>query len=70
MSYTYVLESIRQPGKRYTGHTSNLRERLHEHNRGKCLHTAKHRPWKLKLYVAFETLELARSFERYLKSEP
>ena len=32
------------------------------------LPTAKHRPWKLKLYVAFETLELARSFERYLKS--
>ena len=25
-------------------------------------------PWKVKLYVAFETLELAREFERYLKS--
>ena len=38
------------------------------HNSGKCAHTAKHRPWKLKLYIAFEDLEHARRFERYLKT--
>ena len=25
-------------------------------------------PWRLKFYTAFETLELAQAFERYLKS--
>jgi predicted GIY-YIG superfamily endonuclease len=53
---------------RYIGHTSDVRKRVHEHNCGKCRHLAKHRPWKLRLYVAFETLGLARSFERYLNS--
>ena len=68
MFYTYVLESIPHPGKRYVGHSADLRARLAEHNRGKCRHTAKHRPWRLRLYFAFETPELARSCERYLKS--
>ena len=47
---------------------TDLRSRLAEHNRGKCRYTAQHRPWKLKLYVASETRELACGFERYLKS--
>jgi putative endonuclease len=29
---------------------------------------AKHLPWKLKFYAAFETVELAQRFEQYLKS--
>jgi predicted GIY-YIG superfamily endonuclease len=66
--YTYVLESIGNPDVRYTGHTSNLRERFRQHNAGKCRHTAKHRPWRVKLYIAFETRDRARDFERYLKS--
>ena len=66
--YTYVLESIKDPTRRYTGHTANLRSRLAEHNRGKCRHTANLGPWKLKLYVAFEARDPARRFERYLKS--
>ena len=61
--YTYVLESILRPGQRYIGRTTDLRARLDEHNRGKCRHTAKHRPWKPKLYVAVGAPELARSFE-------
>jgi hypothetical protein len=32
------------------------------------VHSAKHAPWKVKFYAAFETLELAQAFERYLKS--
>jgi len=30
--------------------------------------TAKHAPWRIKSYATFETLALARDFERYLKS--
>ena len=67
MYYTYILESTADP-TRYPGHTSDLRARLAEHNRGKCRHTARHRPWKVKLYIAFATRKLARDFERYLKS--
>ena len=68
MFYTYILESLLRPGQRYIGHTSDLRRRLTEHNSGKCPHTSKVVPWKLRLYVAFENLEHARRFEHYLKS--
>jgi len=68
MHYTYILESIIRPGQRDIGHTSDIRTRLQEHNAGKCRHTAKLKPWKLKMYIAFETLEQAQHFERYLKS--
>jgi predicted GIY-YIG superfamily endonuclease len=65
--YTYILESTGHRGTRYIGSTSNLRRRLDAHNSGRCRHTTKYRPWKLKLYVAFESREQAHAFERYLK---
>ena len=68
MFYTYILESLARPGQRYIGRTSDLRRRLAEHNAGKCRHTARYAPWKLKVYVAFEDPILAAYFERYLKS--
>ena len=68
MFYTYILQSITNPGMLYRGHTSTLKKRLAEHNAGKCASTSKHVPWKVKFYAAFETLDLARQFERYLKT--
>ena len=68
MFYTYVLESLHRPGIRYIGHTANLPKRLEQHNTGQNRSTAKDKPWRVKLYVAFETLPLARDFERYLKT--
>jgi len=68
MHYTYILEISTEQGERYIGHTSDLKKRLEEHNAGKCSHTAKLKPWRLKLHIGFETLEQAQSFERYLKS--
>jgi len=68
MFYTYILESITNPGKRYIGHSADLKQRLLDHNTGKCAHTSKYRPWKIKLYIAFEKLETAQDFEKYLKS--
>ena len=59
MYFTYVLESVAKPGERYIGHTSDLSRRLKEHNAGKCKHTADFKPWKLKIYIAFETLSQA-----------
>ncbi len=62
----YVSEKA--PNELNISHTSNLKQRLLEHNAGKCPHTSKSLPWKLKLYIAFETLSQAQRFERYLKS--
>ena len=68
MFYAYILQSISQPEQLYRGHSANLKQRLAEHNAGKCQPTAKFTPWKIKFYAAFETEELARNFEQYLKS--
>jgi predicted GIY-YIG superfamily endonuclease len=68
MFYTYIIESVSQPHQRYTGHTADLKTRLAEHNSGKCDATARFRPWKLKLYIAFQSIAQAQHFERYLKS--
>jgi predicted GIY-YIG superfamily endonuclease len=68
MYYTYVLESLVDPQRHYIGHTQDLRKRLSHHNDGQCPHTVKFKPWKVKMYLAFESIELARNFERYLKS--
>jgi putative endonuclease len=68
MFYTYVLQSVAQPTQLYRGHTTDLKNRLAEHNAGKCLHTSKFTPWRIKLYAALETLDLAQHFKQYLKS--
>tara|TARA_Y100000588_G_C13312821_1_gene526417 strand:- start:112 stop:378 length:267 start_codon:yes stop_codon:yes gene_type:complete len=68
MYFIYVLKSLHSPGRVYRGYTSDLEARLNHHNQGKCRDTAKHKPWQLKMYVVFDSQELARDFERYLKS--
>lgn len=68
MFYAYVLQSVRHPKETYRGHTEDLKQRLGEHNEGKCRHTSKFKPWRIKFYAAFETIELAQQFEQYLKS--
>ncbi|HYE30851.1 MAG TPA: GIY-YIG nuclease family protein [Methylomirabilota bacterium] len=50
------------------GHTSDLKERVADHNAQRCAHTARFAPWKLKFYGAFETMKQAQDFEHYLKS--
>jgi len=68
MCYTYILESLSKPGEFYRGHTDDLKRRLAEHNAGKCPHTKRFVPWKVKFYAAFEPLEQAQRFEQYLKT--
>ncbi|MBI3987399.1 MAG: GIY-YIG nuclease family protein [Lentisphaerae bacterium] len=66
--YVYILASLAQAGKYYTGFTENLGFRLRDHNSGSCPHTAKFRPWRIQTCVAFTDRERALAFERYLKS--
>jgi putative endonuclease len=68
MFYTYILRSINNPNQRYIGNTSDLRQRLKEHNSNKTHHTAKYSPWEIEWYSAFKSKEKALDFERYLKS--
>jgi len=66
--YVYLIESVSAQGERYLGMTSDLKQRLPEHNAGKSSHTSKFRSWKLKTYIAFTDRAKAGAFERYLKS--
>ena len=68
MHYVYLIENTSEPRVRYTGYTDDLKQRLRDHNSGKNISTALHRPWHLKTYLAFSTKLQALAFERYLKS--
>jgi predicted GIY-YIG superfamily endonuclease len=68
MQYVYLLRSISHPGERYFGITSNLRQRIADHNTGRSPHTAKFRPWRVETYIGFSDERRAVAFERYLKT--
>ena len=68
MHYVYLIESFSAPHEPYVGITSDLEQRLREHNAGKASHTSKFKPWKLTAYVAFTNRAKAEAFERYIKS--
>jgi predicted GIY-YIG superfamily endonuclease len=65
----YVLESLTDPNRHYTGHTSSdVITRLAWHNDGGSDHTSKHRPWRVIVSFHFEKERTATAFERYLKT--
>ena len=68
MKYVYLLKSASHPKKKYVGITSNLNNRLKEHNAGKSPHTAKFKPWKVVVAIHFVDDCRAEAFEKYLKS--
>lgn len=66
MHYAYLLELSN--GDFYAGSTKDLTVKLENHQSGKVPHTSKFLPVKIVWYAAFETKDLAFSFEKYLKS--
>ncbi|HEU0050782.1 MAG TPA: GIY-YIG nuclease family protein [Patescibacteria group bacterium] len=52
----------------YTGSTSDLKRRIHEHKNGKSKATKNFRPLKFIWYCAFETRLQARWFEKLFKN--
>lgn len=68
MHYVYIIRSALYPDQIYVGCTEDLKKRLSNHNAGTTPHTAKFKPWKLEVYIAFEDKEKAIAFEKYLKS--
>jgi len=68
MIYVYCLRSISNPQKTYIGFTTNIKQRLEEHNRGKSLFTAQFLPWKIIALFGFDQELKAHRFEKYLKT--
>jgi len=66
--YVYISQSENDSDKFYTGFTDDLESRLRAHNQGKCVHTSKFVPWRVKTAIAFTNNEKAFAFEKYLKS--
>lgn len=68
MHYVYILRSINNPDKIYTGYTTDLKSRLEAHNTGSSVFTKDYGPWKIAFYCYFEEKTKALEFEKYLKS--
>ena len=68
MKYVYLLQSLKYPKQRYVGISSNLENRLADHNSGKSPHTSKYLPWKIIACIGLEDDCMAVRFEKYLKS--
>ena len=68
MKYVYILQSIADPERHYTGITEDLKARLAKHNAGEVSHTSKFKPWRINTYIAFSDEKRAFEFEKYLKS--
>jgi predicted GIY-YIG superfamily endonuclease len=67
MYFVYILKSL-VTGKFYFGLTTDIKKRLAYHNKGTVFSTKKDRPWKIVWYGAFDSMQKAEAFEKYLKS--
>lgn len=67
MYYVYFLRSLNDSSKTYIGYTTHLKQRVETHNSGGSIYTEKDRPWKLIAYIAFDSEEKTKSFEKYIK---
>ena len=67
MYYTYILKSLKD-GKYYYGSTSNLKNRISQHNYGKVRSTKNRRPLTLHYFLQFETKVEAANKERFFKT--
>jgi putative endonuclease len=68
MKWVYFLQSTKDPNQTYVGITSDLDERLQDHNWGRSRHTRKYRPWNIVVVFQIHDDEKARKFEMYLKN--
>ena len=55
MFNVYILKSLSNENKYYTGYTSDLKKRIQKHNNGEVQSTSKFKPWEINCYFAFNT---------------
>ncbi len=65
--FVYILR-CQKSRRLYTGYSTDPLRRLEEHNAGKSFATKPYGPWDLVFYSGFETEDMAKLFERYLKA--
>lgn len=65
--FVYVLRSIEHE-RNYVGFTTNVENRLFQHNSGKTKSTKGYVPWRLLFTESYKTKEEALQREKYLKS--
>ena len=65
--YVYVLRSINFE-RNYVGFTTNVSQRLVDHNSGRTKSTKPYRPWKVIFFEKFSTKAEALGREIFLKS--
>lgn len=68
MFYVYYLRSQSFPDKTYIGFSTDLKQRLADHNAGKSIYTKDFKPWALIGFFGFDTEIKALRFERHLKT--
>ena len=66
--FVYILQSEIDESY-YIGYTSNLQNRLTEHNSGKTRYTSRKRPWKLVYREEFQDKSEALKREKFLKKQ-
>jgi putative endonuclease len=67
MFHVYILRNVRS-GRLYTGYTSDLTQRIGQHNNGITKSTKNRGAWELVRSEEFATRAEAMRRERYLKS--
>ena len=68
MYYVYILKSLKN-GIFYVGYTSDLEDRIKEHNSGKTKGNYFNAPFELFYSEEYANIEDARKRERYIKSQ-
>jgi putative endonuclease len=66
MFYVYILKSLKDKSL-YIGSTSNLKNRINQHNQGSNKYSKSKAPFILVWYCCFENKTKALIFEKYLK---
>jgi putative endonuclease len=66
--FVYILNSMSDPRRYYTGITASVRSRLAAHNHGRSPDTSRWKPWRVIVVIAFASEKRALEFERYLES--
>ena len=66
MYYVYIIQS-KKDNSYYTGSTSDLKNRIKEHNQGRASYTSTKMGYGLVWYCGFNNKKKALDFEKYLK---
>jgi putative endonuclease len=68
MRTVYILQSLSDPRRYYTGLSYAPNGRALEHNAGLSTHTRQGGPWQIVVSIQFRDPNKAFLFERYLKT--